>query len=66
VEIRTLWVDAICINQADNQEKMEQVKITAEIYKARYLGAHLPRRSGVLDYVSQEEQEGWDDAPRFE
>ena len=66
VETRTLWVDAICINQADKQEKMEQVKMMAEIYKAATSVRIFLGESGVLDHVSQEEQEGWDNAPRFE
>jgi hypothetical protein len=30
---RTLWVDAVCINQADNAEKGEQVKQMANIFR---------------------------------
>jgi hypothetical protein len=29
---RTLWIDAICINQSDNQEKNVQVKRISQIY----------------------------------
>jgi hypothetical protein len=29
---RTLWIDAICINQEDMDERAEQVKLMAEIY----------------------------------
>ena len=29
---RSLWVDAICINQADNEEKSQQVALMDEIY----------------------------------
>jgi len=29
---RTLWVDAICINQADNEEKSHQIALMGEIY----------------------------------
>jgi hypothetical protein len=32
-EVRTLWVDALCINQSDDREKAEQVTIMASIYK---------------------------------
>ena len=28
----SLWVDALCINQADNEEKSEQVRLMGEIY----------------------------------
>ncbi|KAH6875026.1 heterokaryon incompatibility protein-domain-containing protein, partial [Alternaria rosae] len=31
-EPRCLWIDAICINQADNQEKSQQVRIMDRIY----------------------------------
>lgn len=30
---RILWVDALCINQSDNKEKTQQVRIMGEIYK---------------------------------
>lgn len=33
-EDRVLWIDAICINQADNEEKEYQVSIMDEIYKS--------------------------------
>jgi hypothetical protein len=29
---RIIWIDAICINQADDNEKSEQIQIMAEIY----------------------------------
>lgn len=31
-EDRVLWVDALCINQGDNKEKTQQVRIMGEIY----------------------------------
>lgn len=30
--IRIIWIDAICINQADNQEKQYQVEMMGKIY----------------------------------
>jgi hypothetical protein len=30
--VRTLWIDSICINQADNDEKEKQVTMMGEIY----------------------------------
>lgn len=32
---RTIWVDAVCINQADTEEKTRQVSIRGEIYKSQ-------------------------------
>jgi hypothetical protein len=29
---RIVWVDAVCINQADEQEKMQQIQLMAKIY----------------------------------
>jgi hypothetical protein len=30
---RTLWVDAVCIDQADDEERSEQVQMMSRIYK---------------------------------
>lgn len=30
---RTLWVDAVCIDQADDEERSEQVQMMSGIYK---------------------------------
>ena len=35
-QVRTLWVDAICINQGDIPERNTQVKRMASIYKSAY------------------------------
>jgi len=32
-DIRQLWIDTICINQSDNNEKSTQVKLMAKIYE---------------------------------
>lgn len=41
-EPRLLWIDALCINQEDLDERMDQVKIMGEIYaKANYVLAWL-------------------------
>lgn len=33
-EIRTLWIDAICINQQDLRERSSQVRIMGDIYRS--------------------------------
>jgi hypothetical protein len=33
-EVRTMWIDAICINQHDNAERTSQVQIMGDIYRA--------------------------------
>ncbi|PMD37038.1 HET-domain-containing protein [Hyaloscypha variabilis F] len=39
---RTLWADALCINQTDNEEKSRQVRLMAQIYgKAARVLAYL-------------------------
>lgn len=49
-----LWADALCINQADLDEKSEQVQLMGEIYKAAsevvvWLGMEKPSdRNGVV------------------
>jgi hypothetical protein len=35
-KLRTLWIDAICINQCDEKERGEQVKCMASIYSWAY------------------------------
>ena len=49
---RVLWIDAICINQADVNERSEQVRMMSSIYRraARviiWIGPHWPERKGV-------------------
>jgi hypothetical protein len=44
---RCLWVDAICINQAENEEKGHQVQHMGQIYeRARMVVVWLGRESG--------------------
>jgi hypothetical protein len=31
--VRRLWVDALCINQADNHERLHQVELTRLIHQ---------------------------------
>lgn len=37
-EERVLWIDALCINQANNIEKTHQVELMTEIYKSTWRG----------------------------
>ena len=53
-EGRVLWIDAICINQADMAEREAQVKLMARIYKqADHTHAYLghPGESGGLELL---------------
>ncbi len=50
---RYLWVDAVCINQADNEEKAKQIMLMRHIYSAArrvliYLGKMDPSVDGAL------------------
>jgi len=50
---RLVWVDAICINQADDEERAAQIKLMQKIYKlaARvvvYVGEEFPGSRGAL------------------
>src|SRR5436305_9826776 len=65
VDAKVLWVDAICINQADKHEKTEQVGLMAQIYKAAGSVHIFLGESGVLDLIPKEEQASWVDPPRF-
>lgn len=48
---RILWVDAVCINQKNNQEKSQQVQMMTQIYaKARNVVVWL----GLFDIVAQD------------
>lgn len=54
---RLLWVDALCINQADNDEKSKQIRLMGEIYsQARqvliYLGRSDHSVEGALESIS--------------
>lgn len=51
---RTLWADAICINQEDNKEKSEQVQLMAQIYRSAkrvltYTGEAIPDLASGTD-----------------
>ncbi|KAI0127415.1 heterokaryon incompatibility protein-domain-containing protein [Xylariales sp. AK1849] len=51
-----LWVDAICINQADEQERSRQVSLMCDIYRSAttvlvWLGADENNDGACLDYL---------------
>jgi hypothetical protein len=58
---RTLWIDAICINQRDEKDKSHQVAMMADIYSKAdrvivWLGERTPESDYALDwcqYVSR-------------
>ncbi|KAK4061994.1 uncharacterized protein Triagg1_10157 [Trichoderma aggressivum f. europaeum] len=57
-EERVLWIDALCINQADNQEKTQQVRLMGEIYSKAHrvliwLGNHEAVEAGVGKLASR-------------
>lgn len=70
-QTRVLWVDAVCINQADNHEKTFQVGRMRDIYAlASHVVIFLGEGSGldfelVMDFLnlSEAEREGWSVKP---
>ncbi|KAH7215250.1 heterokaryon incompatibility protein-domain-containing protein [Fusarium oxysporum] len=51
---RVLWIDALCINQADNDEKSKQIRLMHEIYSQAqevliYLGKSDPSVHGAIE-----------------
>ncbi|KAK0744662.1 heterokaryon incompatibility protein-domain-containing protein [Apiosordaria backusii] len=65
VDLKVLWVDAVCINQADNDEKTHQVGMMARIYKDAADVHVFLGESGVLDLIPEQDQAMWDDPPRL-
>ena len=67
---RLLWVDAICINQQDMQERAKQISLMRRIYKRAFrlvvwLGRHeddSPRAVDFIAQVARKQQEGNDTA----
>jgi len=60
---RTLWADAICINQDDLEERTQQVGIMHKIYEIASSVRVFLGESGILDIIPAEEQATWDDPP---
>lgn len=53
-----LWIDAVCINQIDLEEKGQQVRLMAEIYKCAchvlaWLGPANKNTETVIDYLNK-------------
>lgn len=72
---RILWVDAICINQADLHERSTQVRIMGDIYKYAskvlvWLGSDTESSRTTFEYLNQNRarllQESADHTPRLE
>ena len=75
---RVVWIDAICINQGDNDEKSEQVGFMARIYARAgggviiWLGedddeGRAGRGLDVIEWFANtsEEEEGWETESQF-
>lgn len=58
VQPRTLWVDAICINQANNEEKAAQVAMMSRVYRSAsqvviFLGDSQPGDDALFGYFNR-------------
>lgn len=56
--VSVIWVDQICINQEDDNEKARQVEMMAEIYKTAarvitYIGPEKPGDVAALDFITK-------------
>ncbi|KAE8445510.1 hypothetical protein EG329_013273 [Mollisiaceae sp. DMI_Dod_QoI] len=50
--VRVLWIDALCINQRDNEEKSDQIMLMPKIYSsASRVVVHLGQQSDRSDLV---------------
>ncbi|KAE9382101.1 hypothetical protein N431DRAFT_458641 [Stipitochalara longipes BDJ] len=57
-EVRIIWIDALCINQSDNEEKSWQVQLMREIYQhatfvSIWLGPADTTSDKVMDFLNQ-------------
>ncbi|KAF2457907.1 heterokaryon incompatibility protein-domain-containing protein [Lineolata rhizophorae] len=61
-EKRLIWIDAICINQKDDEERTQQVRVMGEIYKGAsrvlvYLGEVDENSKRLFAYIARFEAE---------
>ncbi|KAK4178058.1 heterokaryon incompatibility protein-domain-containing protein [Triangularia setosa] len=54
---RTVWIDAVCINQADLEERSQQVKLMSRIFISAkkvvvYTGEGTPQTDGLYDWLN--------------
>ncbi|KAL8826720.1 MAG: hypothetical protein Q9170_007295, partial [Blastenia crenularia] len=54
-DLRTLWVDAVCINQANQEEKSQQIALMGDIYAKAYqvvawIGEENSVDAGAMDF----------------
>lgn len=64
IHLKVFWVDAVCINQLDTNEKTSQLGMMARIYKSAADVQVFLGESGVLDLIPHEQQALWNDPPR--
>ncbi|KAM0544094.1 hypothetical protein ACHAPJ_011976 [Fusarium lateritium] len=62
-KVRTLWVDALCINQSTHGERNQQVRIMGDIYKSArqvvvWLGDAADDSHLVFDYLNDDTTNG--------
>jgi hypothetical protein len=62
----TVWIDAICIDQKNLDEKSQQITMMSSIYESATAVAVFLGESGILDIVPAKDMEAWLDAPRQE
>ncbi|KAK0736613.1 heterokaryon incompatibility protein-domain-containing protein [Apiosordaria backusii] len=54
---RTVWIDAVCINQADLEERSQQVRLMSRIFVSAqkvvvYTGEGTPQTDGLYDWLN--------------
>lgn len=52
LQFRYIWVDTLCINQNDSEERAQQVRTTGKIYQAGVVSIFLDGRDKSLDYAA--------------